>query len=122
MRDDPKHDVIARRAYEIWEAEGCPEGRHEEHWAKALSEDRAPGADDLSYGEMEQPGPGHPRDDSGLPEASEQAGEGNPDPNGGDADEGVLRRVPEPEDTESDALLEDGSGAGRPGRGIYAGP
>lgn len=29
---------VSRRAYTIWEAEGRPEGRHEEHWYRAESE------------------------------------------------------------------------------------
>lgn len=31
-------DGIRRRAYEIWEQEGRPEGRHEAHWAQASRE------------------------------------------------------------------------------------
>ena len=29
---------IRRRAHEIWESEGQPEGRHEEHWTQAHRE------------------------------------------------------------------------------------
>src|SRR6185436_9938547 len=29
---NPSHDAIARRAYEIWQGEGCPDGRAMEHW------------------------------------------------------------------------------------------
>lgn len=29
---------IARRAYQLWEHQGCPEGRHEEHWLAAERE------------------------------------------------------------------------------------
>jgi len=32
------HDAIARRAYELWEAEGRPAGRHHEHWRRAEDE------------------------------------------------------------------------------------
>lgn len=28
-------DAISRRAYELWEQEGRPEGRHLEHWLRA---------------------------------------------------------------------------------------
>jgi hypothetical protein len=28
-------DNIRRKAYELWESEGRPEGRHDEHWRKA---------------------------------------------------------------------------------------
>ena len=34
-------DAIARRAYEIWEREGRPEGRAMEHWFRAVSELKA---------------------------------------------------------------------------------
>jgi Protein of unknown function (DUF2934) len=34
------HDAIARRAYELWEAEGRPAGRHDEHWRRAEEEIR----------------------------------------------------------------------------------
>jgi hypothetical protein len=34
----PTQDEIARRAYEIYLNEGCPEGRHLEHWAQAETE------------------------------------------------------------------------------------
>jgi len=32
---------ISRRAHEIWEREGHPHGRHDEHWAQAEAEIRA---------------------------------------------------------------------------------
>src|SRR5687767_5889424 len=35
------HESIARRAYEIWQSEGCPDGRAMEHWLCALSELKA---------------------------------------------------------------------------------
>jgi hypothetical protein len=28
-------DEIARRAYQIWQSEGCPDGRSTEHWLRA---------------------------------------------------------------------------------------
>jgi hypothetical protein len=31
----PSHEEIARRAYEIWCAEGRPEGREADHWLAA---------------------------------------------------------------------------------------
>jgi hypothetical protein len=31
-------EKIARRAYELWEAEGRPDGRHHEHWLQAEQE------------------------------------------------------------------------------------
>jgi Protein of unknown function (DUF2934) len=33
-------DRIRRRAYEIWEREGWPHGRHLDHWLRAASEIR----------------------------------------------------------------------------------
>ena len=32
------HEVISKRAREIWEREGCPEGRDKEHWLQAEAE------------------------------------------------------------------------------------
>ena len=35
----PRRDEeVARRAYDLWESEGRPEGRHEQHWAQAEDE------------------------------------------------------------------------------------
>jgi hypothetical protein len=34
----PDHDVIRKRAYEIWEKEGRPHGRDMEHWQLAMIE------------------------------------------------------------------------------------
>jgi Protein of unknown function (DUF2934) len=31
-------DEIAKRAYEIWQAEGCPQGRDVDHWLQAEAE------------------------------------------------------------------------------------
>ena len=33
-----KHEQIRRRAYEIWEAEGRPDGADERHWLQACDE------------------------------------------------------------------------------------
>src|SRR4029434_8406333 len=33
-----KHSEIAQRAREIWEREGRPEGRADEHWHRAIAE------------------------------------------------------------------------------------
>ena len=35
--DDREHS-IRQRAYEIWEMEGRPEGRHQDHWQQAARE------------------------------------------------------------------------------------
>ena len=37
MSDD-REERIRRRAYEIWEAEGSPGDRHEQHWQRATGE------------------------------------------------------------------------------------
>ncbi|MBL6457384.1 DUF2934 domain-containing protein [Belnapia sp. T6] len=39
----PDEERIRRRAHEIWEREGRPEGRHEAHWAEACREVAADG-------------------------------------------------------------------------------
>ena len=36
--DQEKHKQIAARAYALWQAEGQPDGRHEEHWYRAAHE------------------------------------------------------------------------------------
>ncbi len=36
--DTEKYKDIARRAYAFWQAEGQPDGRHEEHWQRAVGE------------------------------------------------------------------------------------
>ena len=41
----PDEERIRRRAHEIWEREGRPEGRHEEHWAWARREVEAEDGD-----------------------------------------------------------------------------
>jgi hypothetical protein len=34
----PTQDAIARRAYEIWESEGRPDGRAADHWFRAVQQ------------------------------------------------------------------------------------
>jgi len=36
--DQERYRRIERRAYALWEAEGQPDGRHEEHWHRAMRE------------------------------------------------------------------------------------
>jgi hypothetical protein len=43
--NSPNNDRISKRAYEIWEREGRPQGRHEHHWHAALREIGAEGSD-----------------------------------------------------------------------------
>jgi hypothetical protein len=33
-----EHERVRRRAYEIWEREGRPGGRHDDHWGRAAEE------------------------------------------------------------------------------------
>jgi hypothetical protein len=82
MPDDPED--IRRRAHAIWEAEGRPDGREKEHWAQAEAAGGSAEAEAPSYGEAEQPGPGHPPEGTGVGEAAKQAGEGNPRPSADD--------------------------------------
>ncbi|GJH17539.1 DUF2934 domain-containing protein [Caballeronia novacaledonica] len=37
MDEQKEQDRIRRRAYEIWEREGSPEGRAEEFWEQAIA-------------------------------------------------------------------------------------
>jgi hypothetical protein len=34
-----KEERLKRRAYQMWEDEGQPEGRHQQHWRRAEEED-----------------------------------------------------------------------------------
>jgi hypothetical protein len=34
----PSEDLVATRAYQLWLAEGCPDGRALEHWVQAQHE------------------------------------------------------------------------------------
>ncbi|MDX7952774.1 DUF2934 domain-containing protein [Lichenihabitans sp. Uapishka_5] len=36
--DNDTTDRIAKRAYELWEQEGRPDGRHDDHWSTAERE------------------------------------------------------------------------------------
>lgn len=31
-------DQVRRRAYQLWEADGCPQGQDQRYWFKALAE------------------------------------------------------------------------------------
>jgi hypothetical protein len=37
----PSHQEISARAYELWQAKGCPEGSAEEDWLRALEQLRS---------------------------------------------------------------------------------
>jgi Protein of unknown function (DUF2934) len=118
---DHKDETIRRRAYAIWEAEGRPEGRHEQHWAQAETEGEggAGFAERQHFFESASSGAGD------LTEAEAQAGEGVPKPK---APPFEGETVGEPEgqpiaaapDRESEALLAEGDGPAR--RGGHTGP
>ncbi|MGA7676176.1 MAG: DUF2934 domain-containing protein [Rhizomicrobium sp.] len=38
VQTNPSEDEIRVRSYLIWEREGCPEGKSEEHWLRAKAE------------------------------------------------------------------------------------
>ncbi|SEQ09821.1 Protein of unknown function [Faunimonas pinastri] len=42
MSENDRQRKIEQRAYEIWESEGQPHGRHEEHWLRASHEHDQP--------------------------------------------------------------------------------
>src|SRR5271157_3934624 len=52
--DDIEH-VIRRRAYELWEQAGCPEGRSDEFWHAARAEIEGEGADRAPVDELGPP-------------------------------------------------------------------
>jgi len=35
MNDTPRDERIRQQAYQIWLDEGCPDGRHKDHWEQA---------------------------------------------------------------------------------------
>ena len=50
--DEPWEERVRRKAYELWEAEGGPHGRAEDHWriaAQLVAEEIAHGRADLPY-------------------------------------------------------------------------
>jgi hypothetical protein len=46
IRSAVAHEEVARRAHELWEQDGCPDGRHEQHWAEAEKQLRGTSATD----------------------------------------------------------------------------
>ena len=38
MQDGNLKEIVQKRAHEIWERSGCPEGQHLEHWLQAETE------------------------------------------------------------------------------------
>lgn len=73
-----KDERIRLRAYELWQSEGCPQGRQDEHWARAAleieDEDRARealGAAPLSPPTEEDLEPSDAPSDRSLAQAAE---------------------------------------------------
>jgi hypothetical protein len=69
-RDEEK---IRRRAYELWESEGCPDGGAEAYWfraereiAGAAAHDTAATTDEISRTEAAQPGLNEARGDEAI--------------------------------------------------------
>ncbi|EZP74367.1 hypothetical protein BV96_00455 [Sphingomonas paucimobilis] len=56
---DDRHEAVKARAYRIWEEEGCPPGRDEDHWLRAeqaiAAEEAAP-ADSSAAGAVPEGG------------------------------------------------------------------
>lgn len=50
----PTHDAVASRAYEIWQSEGCPDGRAMEHWLRAVSELKRGTGEEVSANETRE--------------------------------------------------------------------
>jgi hypothetical protein len=50
-----EQERIRQRAYHIWEREGRPEGRHEQHWAQASREIAAEGGTSTAPGDSPTP-------------------------------------------------------------------
>ncbi|MGD0764450.1 MAG: DUF2934 domain-containing protein [Roseiarcus sp.] len=52
---DEIEGVIRRRAYELWQQAGCPEGRSDEFWHAARAEMAGEGADESPVGDLGPP-------------------------------------------------------------------
>jgi len=57
--DDKSDHPIRKRAHQIWEEEGRPDGKHEEHWRRAKSE--VHGLEDLPKSDTEKKAATKPR-------------------------------------------------------------
>ena len=52
---DEIEGVIRRRAYELWQQAGCPEGRSDEFWHAARAKMAGEGADEAPAGDLGPP-------------------------------------------------------------------
>jgi hypothetical protein len=62
-----RHEQIRRRAYEIWEREGRPEGADLRHWQQA--------SDEVDTDDTEPPSSGDDRDDAALLQGAGESGD-----------------------------------------------
>ena len=73
-----REDLIRQRAHAIWESEGCPDGRHEEHWARAEA-DVASEVQDVTPKKAAARKPkAEPGAEAPAPRARRKAAEGEP--------------------------------------------
>ena len=97
------NEQIRHRAYQIWEAEGRPEGRKAQHWAQAQEELAANGApDDNAFSEgqedntlSELPADFAPEDNSQADGRIIEAGEGGTAGGLDEAEEALAAGVPD---------------------------
>ena len=61
-----RDDRIRIRAYEIWQREGRPEGRHEQHWIEATREIDEDAAERLREADRRQGDVGYNRSTSAV--------------------------------------------------------
>jgi DNA-binding protein H-NS len=74
-----RDDQIRQRAYAIWEREGRPDGRHEEHWQRAVEEiGRELGAGDSEIGPTRASRPRSPSKSSQANPASRRTRRASP--------------------------------------------
>ncbi|MBB3138687.1 hypothetical protein FHS26_006466 [Rhizobium pisi] len=93
-----KHEQIRRRAYEIWEAEGRPEGAELRHWLQACDELAGEDEDKTLQDLIDQ----DDRDDAALLQGAGESGDFDP-PRAG-AGRAVEATVPEIEITTGEKL------------------
>lgn len=64
MDEQKEQDRIRRRAYEIWEREGSPDGRAEEFWEQAIASISAEDAQGVTTSNAAADGPERPESTS----------------------------------------------------------
>jgi hypothetical protein len=70
--DRETEEQIKRRAYELWQSEGCPSGRDQEHWDQAQKE--IIGHTDGNYNTSTSAGPPDLIETAGPTSATDPAG------------------------------------------------